>query len=68
MEEVMTTPSQPVGARAALQFERPDANRRWTNVERATTVDVVADGAVAVLRPGVPRLVRVLLALTGVRV
>jgi hypothetical protein len=64
----MTTTRQPVGARAALEFERSGENRRWTNLERATTVDLAADGAIAVVRPGVPRLARVLLALTGVKV
>jgi hypothetical protein len=33
-----------------------------------TTVDVVADGSLAVTRPGLPRLLRFFLLLTGVKV
>jgi hypothetical protein len=42
--------------------------RQRTTGARLATIDTVAGGIVAVTRPGMPWLFRVLLALTGVRV
>jgi hypothetical protein len=44
------------------------AGRPPTTGPQLATVDVVAGGTVAVTRPGMPRIFRLLLALTGVRV
>jgi hypothetical protein len=49
--------------------EGPDRiGRQKTPRGRLSTIDTVAGGTVAVTRPGMPWLFRVLLALTGVRV
>jgi hypothetical protein len=45
-----------------------DRRGRPTAGPQLATVDIVAGGAVAVTRPGMPRIFRLLLALTGVKV
>ena len=44
------------------------AGRPPTTGPQLATVDIVAGGKVAVTRPSMPRIFRLLLALTGVRV
>jgi hypothetical protein len=74
VEDIMPTTNDPVAAHASAS---PNAQAPHDTAERISraqaapclaTIETVAGGAVAVTRPGMPRIFRLLLALTGVRV
>lgn len=75
MEDILSTTKDTFSARPAM---RPDAQAHLAAVDRAGesrmgrsrlgAVDLAAGGTVAVTRPSMPRIFRVLLALTGVRI
>ena len=58
------TPSPPPGRR----MPKEGADRLATGTPKLKTVEVVGEGRVAVTRVGVPRIFRLLLALTGVKI
>jgi hypothetical protein len=71
----MSTKTDSVAARSSYErktsviaLASDQAGRRTPPCANLATVDVVADGSLAVTRPAIPRLFRFLLLLTGVKV
>jgi hypothetical protein len=76
VEEIMPKKKSDLVGKNLLSKPNPQAPheaadriaRKQRTGPRLATIDTVAGGTVAVTRPGMPWLFRVLLALTGVRV
>jgi hypothetical protein len=75
VEDVLSTTQDPVSARPSTMTSPQTALEAADRAGEARSggcqlgaVDVVAGGTVAVTRPAMPRIFRLLLALTGVRV
>jgi hypothetical protein len=76
VEDIMPKTKSDAVIKHALAKPNPQAphevadriGRQQMTGARLATIDSVAGGTVAVTRPSMPRLFRVLLALTGVRV
>jgi hypothetical protein len=75
LEDILSTTQDPVSERpstrsdpqAALEAADRTGGPRPSG-RQLSSVDLAAGGAVAVTRPAMPRIFRLLLALTGVRV
>jgi hypothetical protein len=74
VEDILPTTKQSPLARPSTRADpRPplgaaDRNQPSTNGSPFETVDLAAGGLIAVTRPAMPRIFRLLLALSGVRI
>jgi hypothetical protein len=75
VEGILSTTQESVSARPSARTNPPAAleaadrtSESRSSGRQLSAVDLAAGGAVAVTRPAMPRIFRLLLALTGVRI